>query len=103
MLGTHTAYVGFTGASGAVTSYQQISNFVFSNPVRPVLSVQAAGPGTLLLSWPEFATGYSLQQSSTMASGSWSPVSATVNLVNGQYQALVTAPSSPVFYRLHHP
>jgi hypothetical protein len=103
LVGANTAYVGFTGASGGVASFEQISNFMFANQASstPQLSVQRLGGNSLLLSWPGSATGYGLLQSSDLTN--WSAAPEQVNLVSGQYQASVTASNSHLFYRLQHP
>jgi hypothetical protein len=103
LVGGNTAYVGFTGASGGVASFEQISNFIFANEAisRPALSVQRLGGNSLLLSWPGSATGYGLLQSSDLAN--WSAAPDQVNLVGGQYQASITASNSHLYYRLQHP
>jgi hypothetical protein len=103
LVGGNTAYVGFTGASGGVASFEQISNFMFANQASrpPELSVQRVGGNSLLLSWPGSAAGYGLLQSSDLTN--WNVAPETVNLVGGQYQASVTASNSHLFYRLQHP
>jgi hypothetical protein len=102
LVGGNTAYIGFTGASGGVASFEQISNFIFANQAisRPTLSVQRLGGNLLLLSWPGSATGFGLLQSSDLTH--WSQASEQVNLVAGQYQASVTASNSHLFYQLQH-
>ncbi|HEY5911908.1 MAG TPA: LamG-like jellyroll fold domain-containing protein [Verrucomicrobiae bacterium] len=102
LVGGSTAFVGFTGASGGVASYQQISNFMFANEVtaQPTLSVQRGAGNTVLLTWPASATGFILQQTSDLTSGNWSQTPGTPILVGGQYQLSVTTSGGPLFYRL---
>jgi hypothetical protein len=102
LLGQNTAYVGFTGASGGVASFIQISNFTFANEaaVPPVLSVQTAPGNMVLLSWPQ-SSGFTLQQNSALGSpGGWTPVPGTPTPVGGQYQLSVPATNHQEFYRL---
>jgi len=102
LVGQNTAYVGFTGASGGVASFIQISNFTFANQavVQPLLSVQTAPGNMLLLSWPQSAAGFTLHQNSALDSPGWTPVPGTPALVDGQYQLSVQASNHQEFYRL---
>jgi hypothetical protein len=102
LLGQNTAYVGFTGASGGVASFIQISNFTFANQtiVQPPLSVRTAPGNTVLLSWPQSAAGFTLQQNSALGSPGWTPVPGTPALIGGQYQLSVQATNHQEFYRL---
>ena len=90
LVGQNTAYVGFTGASGGVASFIQISNFMFANEavVLPVLSVQTAPGNMVLLSWPQSAAGFTLQQTSALGSPGWTNAPGTPTLVGGQYPTL---------------
>jgi subtilase family serine protease len=92
-----TAYVGFTGASGAVASTQSITNFSFVS--IPTAEIEKAG-NNVTISWPASVPGYSLQMSTNLASGNWVSVTNQQSVVNGQNQ--VTLPMSSVnsFYRL---
>jgi Concanavalin A-like lectin/glucanases superfamily/Bacterial lectin/PA14 domain len=102
LVGQNTAYVGFTGASGGVASFIQISNFTFANQaiVQPLLSVRTAPGNTVLLSWPQSAAGFTLQQNSALGSPGWTPVPGTPALIGGQYQLSVQATNHQEFYRL---
>ena len=102
LVGRNTAYVGFTGASGGVASFIQISNFRFANEAvaRPVLSMQTAPGNTVLLSWPQSTAGFTLQQNSALGSPGWTPVPEAPALIGGQYQLSVQASNHQEFYRL---
>ena len=103
LAGGNTAYVGFTGASGGVASFEQISNFAFANQsiARPTLSIQTAPGNKLLLTWPESAAGFTAYQTSDLGSGTWEIVPGTPDLVGGQYQLSVsTSGQQQQFYRL---
>lgn len=98
VLGTNTAYVGFTGADGGSVSVQQIGNFSFVS--LPPLSGQASG-GSLLLSWPDAVGGYMLEQSPVLgSSANWTPVAATPAFVNGSNQVTVPISGNASFYEL---
>jgi hypothetical protein len=96
--GTNMAYVGFTAATGGVASRQQLSNFSFYN--QTVISKVLTGPNSLVLSWPASSAGFVLQQSSDLAAGNWTTVASPVDLVNGNYQVLVSPLTGTRFYRL---
>ena len=98
ILGADTAYVGFTGADGGTASTQTVSNFTFVP--FPMLSAQLTSANTVLLSWPASIGGYALLQKGNVASGSWTASPAVVNLVGGQYQAVLPPSDGSEFYRL---
>jgi len=98
-----TAFVGFSGATGGLTCYQQIRDFMFSKePIitSPPLSIQPAPGNMLLLTWPGSASGFAPYQTSDLSSGTWNPVSGTPVLVGGQYQLEVPISGDQQFYRL---
>jgi hypothetical protein len=98
VLGTNTAYVGFTAADGASSSIQQISNFAFVS-LLPI-SAQASG-GNLLLSWPNAVGAYVLEQSPVLGAGAnWTPVGAAPSYVNGQNQVSLPISAGPAYYQL---
>jgi hypothetical protein len=98
VVGTNTAYVGFTGGTGGAFSTQQVSNFTFTSLVG--ISTQVTGPNTLLVSWPAGVGGYVLQQNSDLGTTNWQAVTAPVNVVNGQNQVTVSTAGGMKFYRL---
>ena len=77
---------------------------VNTNAVQsPLLSISAASPNNILISWPAPSTGFILQQTASLANPNWLAATNAVNVVSGQNQA-VTAPSgASQFYRLMHP
>jgi hypothetical protein len=97
ILGVDTAYVGFTGADGGVSSLQTVSDFRFV-PV-PTLSAQTVG-GSVVLSWPASIGGYQMQSSASLGTPVWVDAGLTVTLVGDQYQATVATPTGTIFYRL---
>jgi hypothetical protein len=101
LLGTNTAYVGFTGADGGAASTQRISNFVFAP--TPVISFAGGSPRILELSWPASAGGLVLQSAANPVAGSWTTVSNSVTLLNGQNQVQISPLTGTRFYRLGLP
>jgi hypothetical protein len=98
ILGSDTAYVGFSGGDGASTSVQTITDFAYT-PMIP-LTVQAAGSATVSLAWPAAVGGYSAQYRTDLSSGDWQNLTNAVNQVNGQYQITVSPAAQKSFYRL---
>ena len=92
-----TAYIGLSGGTGGSVSYQTVSAFTFA-PI-PTLSAQVGAGNTVVLSWPGTVGGFGLLSTSDVSAPNWQPDPATVDLVNGQWQATVSA-GSPKFYKL---
>ncbi|MGZ4961893.1 MAG: hypothetical protein ACXWC8_04990, partial [Limisphaerales bacterium] len=100
-LGAETAYVGFTGGDGSVTSTQQISNFAFLP--YPTLSAQINGNGKIVLAWPASIGGYNLQTKSDLSAGTWQNSGAPITTTNGQNQVQITPVGAANFYQLNLP
>jgi hypothetical protein len=101
ILGSDSAYVGFTGADGGVASTESISNFSFIS--LPKLSSQLASTGTILFSWPASAGGFGLQQNSSLNPTTWVKSPGPPELVSSQNQVLVTPAIGSKYYRLMLP
>ena len=98
LLGSDTAYVGFTGGEGGTTSTQVVSDFTFVS--LTALSLQHTATNTIVLSWPTSALGYALEQNSNVATSNWVATPNAVTVANGQNQVVITPSAANVFYRL---
>lgn len=96
----HSAYFGFTGATGGVTAHQTISNVKFVP--MPALAIQLTA-NFAVISWPVTPASYVVQQSSEASGSTWQNVTAPVNAVNGEHQVTVPLSSGKQFYRLALP
>ena len=97
LLGSDTAYVGFSGGTGSYSSDQSVSNFWFAPVVT--LSAHLTTTNTVVLAWPADAGGFVLQSRSDLSSGTWQSVPASG--VSGQ--AVIPASAAREFYRLALP
>jgi hypothetical protein len=102
LVGSRSAFVGFTAGNGALNSILTASNFVYSYTTPPILSVAPGGiAGSANITWPiSVSTLFQLQQSPAL-SGPWTKVTAPV-IVNSQIrnQVTLTPGTSTSYYRL---
>jgi hypothetical protein len=69
----------------------------------PRLSIARSTPGKLVLAWPASATSYVPQQNTSLDPGTWVEVTNPIDVVDDQYQVLVTRSNGPALYRLYVP
>jgi hypothetical protein len=100
-VGNGSAYIGFTGSDGGVSSVQTVSNFVFTYTTPPVLAIAHGTPGKVVVSWPVSVSSlFTLVQSSS-PTGAWTPaVPVSSGVVGGQNQVTLSAGASATFYQL---
>jgi hypothetical protein len=97
IVGASTAYFGFTGADGGVSSRQVISNFTMSPP--PVtLNKQLVG-NTLILTWPA-TTDALLKSTPSLSNPVWTDVTAPFVVTNGEARVTISPLVGTQFYRL---
>jgi alpha-L-fucosidase 2 len=94
-------YVRYLSPNGGWGNVAELQFFGYPF-VRPMVSL-AGSPGSLTLSWPVTAPGFTLQWSTNLASGSWLNVTSTApQNVGSQWQVSLPPPSNAVsiYYRL---
>jgi hypothetical protein len=96
IMGSETAYVGVTGASGGTVSSQIVKSFKYL-PL-PALRSKVVG-GAVVLSWPTSVGGYKLQSRAEVGAGVWTDVAAQATLEDGERQVIIVT-SGAQFYRL---
>lgn len=79
------------------------SLYAVATPGAPTLSLLLSDPKTVVVAWPSSATGWTLQQSTDLVTGTWITLTNTISTVNGQNQVLFSLPNNNHFYRLQHP
>jgi len=102
VIGSRTAYVGFSGSDGDAASAQTITNFMFvSLPTLPKLWITENGSGQAVVTWPGTYAGFSLLQRSDITATNWASVSNPVTVTSsGNCQVTVPVSGAPAFYRL---
>jgi hypothetical protein len=97
-VGGTTAYVGITGGDGGTASTQHISNFSFISLVD--LRAQVSG-SNIIVTWPAAVGGYTLQESASLTSPSWTAVPAgDISTSGGVNQATIPIGSGAQFFQL---
>src|SRR5262249_36635720 len=71
---------------------------VFVQVGTPELTINSSASKMVSLSWPSTATGFTLEQSATMATNSWVPApTGATNPIS------IPSTNAALFYRLTHP
>ena len=99
--------IGQHDAGGPMTggNYSLVGGFwsivaAIQTPGAPLLTVTLTSTNTVVITWPAPSTGFVLQQNNDLKTSLWGNVNATVNVVNGQNQVIVSPPIGNAFYRL---
>jgi hypothetical protein len=87
--------------SGALTA-GQVANLYTAGPnvvVGPGLQISGSS-GQLTLKWQANATGFGLQSTTNLVTGTWAAVPGTPTVANGLNSLSVSSPASQTYYRL---
>jgi hypothetical protein len=76
------------------------SQFFRLTDTAPYLEAKKLSNGGLLLTWPSMPSGFNLETSVTMVSGSWSAVEVTPSVSNALNHVTVPTTAARQFYRL---
>ena len=77
------------------------TNLLVTVTAGPMLGAVISS-GNLIISWPQSATGYTLQSRASLTSGTWTNVSGTPSVVGNNYQLSVPISGSSQFFRLEN-
>lgn len=97
VVGDGSAYVGFTGADGGVSSTQFVTNFIVLPPPTAMTAAQVGG--NLVLSWPA-STGAYLQSSPSLTTPVWTQATDLFRVVGSQSTVTVTPLTGDRYFRL---
>jgi hypothetical protein len=89
--------------SGAMGVAQVAADYASGPNVLPVPKMTVATVGqNLMLTWPDYITGYSLQTSAQLGAGaSWAPVTAaSLILTNGTFLIELPTTNRQAFFRI---
>jgi hypothetical protein len=68
---------------------------------QPILRITRAGPNLIILSWPSWASDYTLQSAEAITSNTiWANVSQTPVSIDDQYAVPIITTSAKQFFRL---
>src|SRR5215510_6724790 len=87
--GNYTLDGGFWGIIAAVQL-----------PGSPLLRIVRTSSNAVVVAWSAPATGFALQENSTVNSGAWTAVTNVINTVGAENQVIVAPPVGNRFYRL---
>lgn len=76
-----------------------VANFL----IQPNLVEEHSTPSQRHLLWPTNATGYLLEQSSSLSAGNWTAATNASSVVGTNYQVNYSVTGGSKFYRLRHP
>ncbi len=85
------------------TNHSLVANFIAAviiTPSQPSLSLAVVSPGVLILAWPTNATGFSLQQTTSLSAPIWAGVTNAVTVVGAQNQVTIETAGEKAFFRL---
>ena len=72
-------------------------------PARPSLLMARGADNCVVISWPDPATGFVLQENADLQTANWTNVTALPNTVAGRKEVTVPDPTGHNFYRLYKP
>jgi hypothetical protein len=100
-IGQHDA--GMTLAGGSYSLTGGFWSIISLAPASaPVLTISHAGD-SVVVSWPSSATGFTLQQNTSLATTNWVPTGYSIATADGTNSITITPPAGILFFRLANP
>lgn len=95
------AIYGFDNNIAVTNGQLNLDNFSAATAsVQPPILVNHRSGSSIVLSWPQSAFKYSLQQSASLIPASWTTVTQALTLSNGVYSASIPISGTASFFRL---
>jgi hypothetical protein len=95
---TYTAVYGDMTYSADIATYRaQIVSTI--SATRPTMTISRSGTN-VIMSWPDTGVTYNLMANRNLSTGSWTLLTPTLTLTNGQFYASLPATNGPNFFRL---
>jgi len=91
-----------TGSGYAITGGFWSFVSAVSTPTVPPLRIFLTDTNTLVVAWPAPSSGFALQQTPSLGSLNWSPVTNVVSTIGNENQVILTPQLGAEFYRLSH-
>jgi len=101
-IGQHDAGGAMTGGSYSLTGGFW-ALYAVQTAGAPLLTVTLTSTNTVVISWPNPSTGFTLQGNSALGNPGWADVTNHQTVVSGQKQVIVAPPVGNQFYRLKNP
>jgi len=96
--GLHTIhFVGIVGPTNAPYLQQDITYQITALPISLKIAAQDS---SMILSWPQSTINYGLENTPTLNSQIWSPVTTSIQTINGTLQTTVPMSGGSQYFRL---
>ena len=91
------------GSYSLLGGFWSVVQAVQTSTNGPVLSARLTAPNSVIISWPDSAADFELQQTSDLGAANWIKVAATPATVGSEKQVVISIGNGESFYRLRKP